>query len=161
MTSDKIFVLMVPRFGNIITIPYFSTMQNRAVYFIYLLAIISSCYQPSRDCKSFKDGTFAFTSQIDGEEQTTTFTRLGDMEIDYYKGKQDTSSVRWINDCEYVVKKLHPKNKAEEQSVHMKILSTTDNSYTFEYSIVGDSRKLKGTATRTSRTGDVEVDKIN
>ena len=28
----------------------------------------------------------------------------------------------------------------------MKILSTEQNSYTFEYSIVGDSRKSRGTA---------------
>ena len=34
----------------------------------------------------------------------------------------------------------------EEQAVHMKILSTTDNSYTFEYNIVGDNNKSRGTA---------------
>ncbi len=136
-------------------------MRDRSVYLLFFFTLISSCYQPQRDCISFKEGTFAFTSTIDGEEQTTTFTRTGDIEIDYYAGKQDSSSVRWINECEYVVKKIHPKNRAEEQSVHMKILSTTDNSYTFEYSIVGDSRKLKGTATRTSLSTDVEVEKNN
>jgi hypothetical protein len=70
------------------------------------------------------------------------------MEVDYFEGKADTSSVRWINDCEYIVKKKNPRNKAEEKSVSMKILSTTDSTYTFEYGIVGKSKKSKGTSVR-------------
>lgn len=70
------------------------------------------------------------------------------MEIDYFNGVADTSSVRWINDCEYIVKKLNPKTRLEEQSIHMKILTTTENSYTFEYSIVGKSQTSKGLATK-------------
>ena len=33
---------------------------------------------------------------------------------------------------------------AEKKAVHMKILSTTSDSYTFEYNIVGDANKQKG-----------------
>lgn len=116
------------------------------LFVLLLLLAVSACYQPQRDCERFKEGSFSFTARIDGEEQTTLFTRTGDLEIDTFEGKTDSSSVRWLNDCEYVVKKLHPKNKSEEKSIHMKILSTTDNSYTFEYSIVGDSNKSRGTA---------------
>lgn len=115
-----------------------------------LLLLLASCYQPQRDCKAFKDGKFTFTTVIGDEEVSTTFVRKGDLEIDYFQGKSDSSSVRWINDCEYVVRKKHPKNKAEEKSVHMKILSTTDNSYTFEYNIVGDPNKSRGTAIKTN-----------
>lgn len=112
------------------------------------ILLLASCYQPQRDCKSFRDGTFIFTSEIDGESKTTTFVRGGAIEIDYFEGKSDTASVRWINECEYILKKLDPLNSNEEQAVHMKILSTTDTSYTFEYSILGNSKKLRGTATR-------------
>jgi hypothetical protein len=107
---------------------------------------LASCYQPERNCKEFKTGTFSFTAAIDGEEKTTTFIRDEAIEIDFYEGKQDTSSVRWLNDCEYIVKKINPKSRAEEKSIHMKILSTEGNSYTFEYSIVGSSQKSRGTA---------------
>jgi hypothetical protein len=117
---------------------------------IVLFLVLSSCYQPQRDCKVFKDGEFSFTTTIDEKEVTTTFIRKGGLEIDYFNGKIDSSSVRWINDCEYVVKKLHPRNKAEEKSVHMKILTTTDNSYTFEYSLVGDTNKSKGIVIKTN-----------
>lgn len=111
------------------------------------LACISlSCYGPERNCAQFKNGTFTFSTLIDGEKKTTTFVRHDDMEIDMYEGKSDTSAIRWINDCEYVVKKTNPKSIAEGKSVHMKILTTTDNSYTFEYGLVGSSKKSIGTA---------------
>jgi hypothetical protein len=108
--------------------------------------VATSCYHPNRDCKAFKNGAFKFTSIINNEEKTTTFVRDGNVEIDFFEGKSDTSSVRWINDCEYIVKKLNPKNKAEEKSIHMKIRTTTDSSYTFEYGIVGEINKSVGTS---------------
>lgn len=113
---------------------------------IVLMLLLTACYQPERNCRNFKTGTFTFTTEINGEEKTTTFVREGSIEIDFFEGKSDTSSVRWLNDCEYIVKKINPRSKAEEKSIHMKILSTEQNSYTFEYSIVGDSRKSRGTA---------------
>jgi|TARA_R110000851_G_scaffold306944_1_gene465405 hypothetical protein len=111
-----------------------------------LMLVVCSCYQPERNCDDFKTGKFSFTTEINGEELTTTFVRNDSIELDYFQEKVDTSSVRWINDCEYIVKKLHPKNMAEEKSIHMKILSTSDNSYTFEYNVVGSVKKSTGTA---------------
>lgn len=113
---------------------------------VSIFLVATSCYQPERDCKAFKNGTFEFTSIINNKEKTTTFIRDGNVEIDFFEGKSDTSSVRWINDCEYIVKKLNPKNKAEEKSIHMKIRTTTDSSYTFEYGIVGETNKSVGTS---------------
>jgi hypothetical protein len=115
---------------------------------VILLGLLASCYNPPRNCRDFKEGTFRFTAVIDGQESTTTFVRDSEIEIDYYEGKADTSSIRWINDCEYVVRALNPKNKAQEKSILMKILSTTDSSYTFEYGEVGNARKSKGVAVK-------------
>lgn len=125
-------------------------MFKKLVPTLFVIFIIASCYGPQRDCARFKQGSFSFTTHIDGKEVTTTFQRNDAIEIDYFEGKADTSSVRWINDCEYIVKKINPKNKSEEKSVHMKILSTTDSSYTFEYNIVGQSQKSRGTAIKTN-----------
>ncbi len=123
-------------------------MIKKVILYSATLILICSCYQPQRDCIRFKKGKFSFTSEIDNKEITTTFIRNDTMEIDYFNGVADTSSVRWINDCEYIVKKLNPKTRLEEQSIHMKILTTTENSYTFEYSIVGKSQTSKGLATK-------------
>lgn len=121
-------------------------IKNKIFGVVLLLLGVSSCYQPERNCANFKNGKFSFTAEVNGENLTTTFVRTDSIELDYFQEKVDTSSIRWINDCEYIVKKLNPKNMAEEKSIHMKILSTTDNSYTFEYNVVGGTKKSKGTA---------------
>ena len=121
--------------------------MSRLFLTLLILTFIFSCSAPpERKCSVFKEGKFSFTTQIDGEEKKTVFERTDKIEIDYFEGKQDTSSIRWINDCEYVLKNLNPKNKAEEKSIHIKILTTTDSSYTFEYNAIGDTRRFKGTA---------------
>ena len=120
-------------------------------FFLIVFCIISSCNEaPQRDCSQFKTGRFEFSSLIDGDTLTTVFERKNGIEIEYFKGSQDTSTVRWINDCEYILKKLHPKSRAEEKSVHIKILTTTDSSYTFEFSAVDEPKKLRGTAFKTN-----------
>ncbi|SNY99834.1 DNA topoisomerase IV [Flagellimonas pacifica] len=119
----------------------------KPLLFIFLVFVFFGCHEPpQRSCSNFKTGEFSFTSIIDGEEKTTTFKRTMDTEVDFFEGKQDTSSIRWINDCEYILKNKNPKSKAEEKSIHIKILTTTDSSYTFEYNAIGDKQKFKGTA---------------
>lgn len=118
--------------------------------FLLTFFVLGSCYQPERNCEDYRNGEFTFDYVVDSVSKTGVFTRQGDLSVEYYDGKVDSSSVRWINDCEYVVKKLNPKNRAEEKPVHIKILTTTDNSYTFEFSIVGNNKnKSKGTAVRS------------
>ena len=125
---------------------YFVVMLKQCLFGV-LLGLSFSCKQPpQRNCTDFKTGEFSFTTLINGEEKETTFHRTLDTEVDYFEGKRDTSSIRWINDCEYILKNKHPKSKAEEKSIHIKILTTTDSSYTFEYNAIGDTRKFKGTA---------------
>ncbi|NNK75181.1 MAG: DNA topoisomerase IV, partial [Maribacter sp.] len=58
-------------------------MYTKTSISIVVLILLSSCYQPQRDCKAFKDGEFSFTSTIDEKEVTTTFVRKGELEIDY------------------------------------------------------------------------------
>ena len=113
---------------------------------LLLSFLIFSCYNPERNCQDFKTGTFEYEALIGTEVLITTFNRNDTLEIDFFKGKSDSSSIRWINDCEYIVKKINPKNMAEEKAIHIKILTTKGNEYNFEYNIVGDTNKQKGTA---------------
>ncbi|MFK5983060.1 MAG: DNA topoisomerase IV [Flavobacteriaceae bacterium] len=119
-------------------------MRILLIFSISLL--LYSCYNPERNCADFKTGTFEYEALVGTEVLTTTFFRNDTLEIDYFKGKSDTSTIRWINDCEYIVRKINPKNMAEEKAIHMKILTTNGDEYLFEYNIVGDTKKQKGTA---------------
>ncbi|MEO0507629.1 MAG: DNA topoisomerase IV [Bacteroidota bacterium] len=115
-----------------------------ALFVLFLLAQCSP--PPERNCDNFKTGKFTFTTEISGKTIKTTFERFEKMEVESFEGQRDTSEIRWINNCEYILKNKNPKSKAEEKSIHIKILTTTDSSYTFEYGAVGESKKFRGTA---------------
>ncbi|MBU2930104.1 hypothetical protein [Winogradskyella psychrotolerans] len=120
---------------------------------ILILTLLTSCYSVERNCSDFKTGTFEFTYTVNGTEHTSRFKRTEDFNIDYHEDIADSSSIRWINDCEFILKKLHPISNSEKEAIHMKILTTTDDSYTFEYKLAvkrpnRPSRTEKGTATR-------------
>ena len=110
----------------------------RLVFFILVLFI--SCYSLERDCKPFQQGEFKFTQIIDGEIKSSYFTRDSIFEIELFEGKIDTSSIRWVNDCECILTKLNPNNNQEKRPIQIRIISTKDDRYTFEYSLVGDSK---------------------
>jgi len=110
-----------------------------------LLLLLFSCYNVERNCKDFKTGKFKFDYKVNGVTKTTVFERKDSIEIETFEGKTDTASIRWVNDCEYILQKLHPKNSQEKKAIVMRILTTSKNSYTFEFGIVGSDQKQKGT----------------
>lgn len=122
--------------------------MKQILYLLLPASLLTGCFNQQRDCTDFKTGTFRSEIEIDGQKKVTEFTRTEAFEIGTYDGKIDTASVRWINDCEYVLQTVNPKNAAERKGVHMKILTTSGNSYTFEFSLVGDSQKQKGLVTK-------------
>ena len=117
-------------------------------HFILLLLTLSlfSCYQVERNCKDFKTGKFTSEVTINDKLYKSTFFRNDTLQVETYEGKTDSSSLRWINNCEVIFKTINPKNMAEQKDIHLKILTTTDSTYTFEYSYVGESKKQKGIA---------------
>lgn len=115
----------------------------KKIALLFSLSLVS-CYQQERNCTDFKTGKFEFSQEIDGKVETSVFERNDSLQIENFRGTIDTSSVRWINDCEFVLQKLHPRNREEKKSIHMKILTTNDNGYTFEYSYVGETKKQRG-----------------
>lgn len=120
---------------------------SKPFIFIFLGAcMLSSCFKTERNCKDFHTGTFVFEQKINGEKHQTIFERTEDTQIEHYQGKTDTATVRWVNDCEFILQKKHPKNREEKKAIQMRILTTTQDGYTFEYSIVGDTKKQKGEA---------------
>lgn len=121
----------------------------KQVFLLFLISFfLTSCYRIERNCIDFKEGVFKSTITIDGKEYVSTFTRDQNLQIETFEGKTDSASVRWINDCEVIFKTINPKSRAEMKDIHLKILTTTDSSYIFEYSYVGESIKQKGEAVK-------------
>jgi len=118
-------------------------MKFLSLLFILLL---SSCYAPERNCNAYKTGTFKYEAYVNGDLETTVFIRTETLQIEKYKGKTDTSEVRWINNCEFILTPVNPESILDQYQIHMKILETTQNSYTFQYNVVGEDQKETGLA---------------
>ncbi|MDO1514664.1 hypothetical protein Q2T41_18580 [Maribacter confluentis] len=117
---------------------------------IGICATLTSCYEPERNCKAYKTGTFTFTYEINGLEKEGKFIRDDKYSVDYYEDQIDSATVRWYNDCEFVLQDINSKN-----AIQYKIISTTDSTYTFQYkSAIKDPNKelivKTGTAYKTN-----------
>ena len=115
---------------------------------LFLLFILMSCTNHERNCSDFKTGKFEFVQVVNGKKEVSIFIRTDKIQIETYKKKTDTATVRWVNDCEFILQKLHPKNRKEQRAISIKILFTEKNSYTFEYSFVGSNEKQRGKVTK-------------
>ncbi len=122
--------------------------------FLLLCSLLYSCYEAERNCKDFQTGSFEFSSiSSKGDTLKTFFTRTKNLEIDYFDNKIDSSYVNWVSECECILKKVSPKNSSEKKAIQMKILSTFNDEYIFEYSYVGDSENTnRGKAKKISDT---------
>ncbi len=122
-------------------------MRSLFIFSLFLI-LFTGCYNKDRVCEDFRIGKFEFEAVSGTEIFRTTIIRNDSIEVDYYDGKIDTSSIRWINNCEYILQKINPQNQAEKKGIHIKILSTSENEYTFEFKEVGKSTGNIGTARR-------------
>jgi hypothetical protein len=124
-------------------------VKNKMKKTILLFALILvSCYNQERTCKDFKTGKFTSETSVEGKKFTSSFERNDSIQIENYNNVIDTFSIRWINECEYILENVRPKNRNEKKAVHVKILNTKDLKYNFEYSFVGDAKKQFGSVTK-------------
>ncbi len=126
---------------------YFCQMKYGLSLIVVLLV---SCYTPERNCKDFKVGTFKYEALVNNKLEKTLFIRNDSLQIEIYKGKTDTSKIRWVNDCEFILTPVNPESILDQYQLHMKILSTTENTYQFEYNIVGEKQKEVGIAEKST-----------
>jgi len=125
-------------------------MLKKVIFLVLIACLAVACYQPERDCNNYKTGTFTFAYQIGDSLKTGRFVRGEKYSVDYFDNKIDSASIRWFNDCEFVLQDLDSK-----VGIHYKIIATTDSSYTFQYknTVKDPNKKLvvkTGTAYKTN-----------
>lgn len=119
---------------------------------ILILALLfTSCYNVERNCIDFKTGVFEFSTEVNDSLVTSTFTRTNEFEVELFNGIEDSSAIKWVNDCEFLLTKLNPRTNQERRPVRIKILRTYGDKYDFEFSQVNNPQKIsRGTVTRIS-----------
>ena len=119
---------------------------------ILILALLfTSCYNVERNCIDFKTGVFEFSTEVNDSLVTSTFTRTNEFEIELFNDIEDSSAIKWVNDCEFLLTKLNPRTNQERRPVRIKILRTYGDKYDFEFSQVNNPQKIsRGTVRRIS-----------
>ena len=118
---------------------------------IILSFLFISCYSVERDCIEFRTGSFEFSTSINDSIVKSTFIRTDNYEIEQFKGVKDSSTIRWVNECEFILTKINPKTNQERRPIRIKILRTYGNLYDFEYSQVNNPQKInRGTVNKIS-----------
>ncbi len=117
----------------------------KQLLFVMLCSFVVACNQPERNCTDFKTGDFTYEVTLNGETIKGAFSRTENLQIEQYGSKIDSSAINWVNECEFIAKKIHPQSMSEKKPILFKILYTEGDSYTFEYSYVDDmNNKHKG-----------------
>ena len=123
--------------------------MKKILIFVFLFM---SCYNVERNCVDFKTGIFEFSTEVNDSLVTSTFTRTNEFEIELYNGIKDSSTIKWVNNCEFLLTKLNPRTNQERRPVRIKILRTYGDKYDFEFSQVINPQKVtRGTVKRNSR----------
>ncbi len=118
---------------------------------ITLSLLFISCYSVDRNCIEFRTGSYEFSTSINDSIVKSTFIRTDNYEIEQFKGVKDSSTIRWVNECEFILTKINPKTNQEKRPIRIKILRTYGNSYDFEYSQVNNPQKInRGTVNKIS-----------
>jgi len=123
----------------------------KKILLLLLSLFLMSCYNVERNCQDFHTGTFQFQQIIGDQLQTSRFLRTDSLEVEYFNTQVDSASIRWINSCECVLTKLNPTSNQDKGPIAIKIISTSQKEYVFEYSLVGDQKnKQRGTIQKIS-----------
>ena len=118
---------------------------------LFLLILMSSCYSVERSCVDFKTGVFEFSTTINDSIIKSNFTRTDNYEIETFNGVKDSSIIKWVNECEFLLTKIRPKTNQEKRPIRIKILRTYGDQYDFEFSGVNNPDKIsRGTVKRVS-----------
>ena len=110
----------------------------KILFYFFTSILIINCSLPEKKCNSYKKGSFEFKTKINNEFVISKFIRNDSLEIEYFQNKIDTSFVRWVSDCEFILTKKNPESMEDKKAISMKILSTDEKGYNFEFSIVGN-----------------------
>ena len=120
--------------------------------FVAVFILFTACYTNERNCKAFQTGSFSFNTVVNGDTLSSRFLRNDSIEVDYFFETPDTANIRWVSDCECIVTKRNPLTFQESKAVQMKILSTFEDGYLFEYNLVGDRSNIqRGRVTRLEK----------
>jgi len=105
--------------------------------------LMGACRSADCDCAHFQRGTMVSMQRINGKVQQTQIQRFDKWQLETYQNHTDTINIRWVNDCEWVLKAKHPITMAERKGLSMKIVRTQADTAWVRYGYVGQPLQLE------------------
>lgn len=114
---------------------------------VILFFILISCNnKPNLTPEQIRTGTFK--TFLDGSSVTSIAIRKNTVQIETYAQKQDTFSIYWKSNFEYILTKKNPKTDLDKTEFVVKITGIHKNSYTFRAYYKGSNFKQTGKVTK-------------
>jgi|TARA_B110000305_G_C19444651_1_gene644045 hypothetical protein len=124
--------------------------MKQFIFISYFLLLFSCKNGKPLNVESFRTGTFEIPADDNKSFGKTSFTRLGNLQIEQYGERTDSLFIEWKDNFNYTLKMLHPKSALDKEPIRVRITGVKANSYNFE-AIVGHSNfKQKGTVYKIS-----------
>jgi uncharacterized protein YdhG (YjbR/CyaY superfamily) len=112
---------------------------------IFFIILLSACEKGTLlTPKQIKIGHFKTT--INNTDYTSEAFRDEHFQIEIFENKKDTFAIKWKNNFEYSLLKLHPKNNLDSTEFIIKITGIHKNYYTFRAHFKGSEYKQEGKA---------------
>lgn len=118
-------------------------MIKKIATVVFLIALLISC-ESKKSSKSYSFETGHFNSFLESKQDSSSFYRVNNLQIETYKNKTDTFHIKWKNKFEFHLKKVHPKSKLDSTNFVVKITKIKDNAYDFEAGYENSNFKQKG-----------------
>ncbi len=93
------------------------------------LLLFNSCNSIDRDCSKFRTGKFLTQTEINDTIYTSVFTRNDKIQVENFNNVIDSSTYRWINECELVLRTLNPKSRSDLKNIHNGRTSAPNTNY--------------------------------
>ena len=87
----------------------------KILFYFFTSILIINCSLPEKKCTLYKKGSFEFKTKINNEFVISKFIRNDSLEIEYFQNKIDTSFVRWVSDCEFILTKKNPESMEDKK----------------------------------------------
>ncbi len=116
----------------------------KLLFTILFFLFIYSCNNNQINILELREGTFETT--LPKKNTKSIAVRTKTIQIETYNGKKDTFAIKWLNNFEYELLKIHPKSSLDSIPFMVKITKLSHNGYSFKAHYKGNKYIQKGKA---------------
>ncbi len=121
----------------------------KLIFIVLFFFFIYSCNNNRINILELREGTFETT--LASKDVKSIAIRTKSIQIETYNNKKDTFTIKWLNNFEYELLKIHPKSSLDSVPFIVKITKLSHNGYSFKAHYKGNKYIQKGNAIKLTK----------